>query len=68
MMINDASRAFFEAKATRPICIELPEEDRTDEDRRLDRVGLLKLSLYGTRDAAMHWQEEVAKEMQRWFF
>ena len=24
------------------------------------------MSLYGTRDAAMNWQEEVAKEMNKW--
>ena len=26
------------------------------------------MSLYGTRDAAMNWQEEVAKEMRKWGF
>ena len=26
------------------------------------------MSLYGTRDAAMNWQEEVAKEMGKWGF
>ena len=26
------------------------------------------MSLYGTRDAAMNWQEEVAREMTRWGF
>ena len=26
------------------------------------------MSLYGTRDAAMNWQEEVAREMQKWGF
>ena len=26
-------------------------------------MGKLKASLYGTRDASMHWQEEVAKCM-----
>ena len=31
-------------------------------------VGLLKQRLYGTRDAAMNWQEEVAKEMKGWGF
>ena len=28
-----------------------------------DNVGHLKMSFYGTRDAAMNWQEEVAREM-----
>ncbi len=68
LMINDVSRAFFEAKATRPICIELPDEDLTEEDRRRDVVGFLMLSLYVTREAAMNWQEEVAKDMLRWGF
>ena len=26
------------------------------------------MSLHGTRDAAMNWQEEVAKEMAKWGF
>ena len=68
IMINDISRASFEAKATRSLCVELPEEDRTAEDRRFDRVGLLVMSLYGTRDAANNWQEEVARAMGRWGF
>ena len=32
-----------------------------------DKVGKLNLSLYGTRDAAMNWQEEVAMQM-KWGF
>ena len=61
LMINDVARAFFEAPATRNICIEIPKEDLSDADRRHDKVGHLRMSLYGTRDAAMNWQEEVAK-------
>ena len=68
VMINDVARAFFEAKATREVCIEIPNEDMTEEDVKKDMVGLLLRSLYGTRDAAMNWQEEVAKEMKRWGF
>ena len=52
IMINDVRRAFFYAKALKPMWIELPEEDYTEEDRKEDRVGLLEMSLYGTRDAA----------------
>ena len=52
IMINDVRRAYFYAKALRPIWIELPEEDYTEEDMKEDRVGLLEMSLYGTRDAA----------------
>ena len=66
LMINDVSRAFFEAPATRNICVELPKEDRTEPDVRHDKVGHLRMSLYGTRDASYNWQEEVAKEMRGW--
>ena len=34
----------------------------------MDSVGHLQMSLYGTRDAAMNWQGEVAKEMKGWGF
>ena len=68
IMINDVARAFFEAEATRPICVELPDECLTENERQQDTVGLLKMSLYGTRDAALNWQKEVAKEMKAWGF
>ena len=61
IMINDESRAFFEAPAVRNICVEIPAEDLDEADKRHDRVGHLRMSLYGTRDAAMNWQEEVAR-------
>ena len=44
------------------------EEDLSSSDRSLDKVSHLAMSLYGTRDAAMNWQEEVAKEMAKWGF
>ena len=66
VMINDVARAFFEAEATRQLCIEIPEEDRTELDDQLDQVGWLKKSLYGTRDAATNWQEEIARSMKKW--
>ena len=65
IMINDVARAFFEAPAKRDICIEIPKEDLSEGDRKHDKVGHLRMSLYGTRDAAMNWQEEVAKEMRQ---
>ena len=40
---------------------EVPEEDKTDEDREKDVVGELLRAMPGTRDAANLWQEEVAK-------
>ena len=64
LMVSDVARAFFEAPATRNVCVEIPKEDKTEADVRHDKVGHLKMSLYGTRDAAMNWAEEVAKEMR----
>ena len=68
IMINDVARAFFEAEATRRVCVELPGEDKTESDRHRDVVGKLNMSLYGTRDAARNWQDEVARSMKRWGF
>ena len=61
IMVNDVARAFFEAAAIRNICFEIPKEDLTEADRHHDKGGHLRMSLYGTRDTAMNWQEEVAK-------
>ena len=45
--------------------IELPGEDYSEEDQKEDRVGRLKMSLYGTRDAAQNWQNTVEKNLKR---
>ena len=68
VMINDVARAFFEAAAVRQVCVELPDEDIGPKDAGKDLVGLLRMSLYGTRDAAKNWQDEVARVMRRWGF
>ena len=65
LMINDVARAFFEAPAIRDICVEIPKKDLTPEDGRHDKVGHLRMSRYGTRDAAMNWQDEVAKDLRK---
>jgi hypothetical protein len=67
VMINDVSRAFFEApmQVGRHLCIELPEEDCTEEDKRRDMVGYLTKSLYGTRDAAYNFQKEVSTKLKQ---
>ena len=64
IMINDVARAFFEAKATRDICVELPDEDKDENDVKEDKVALLLRSLYGTRDAALNFQKEVKAFMK----
>ena len=65
LMVNDVARAPFEAPAIRNVCVEIPKEAKTEADVRHDKVGQLSMSMYGTRDAAMNWQEEVAKEMRK---
>lgn len=47
IMISDVARAFFEAPMKRDVCVELPQEAKTEEDEKEDKVGWL----YGTRDA-----------------
>ena len=53
LKINDVSRAYFYAPATRSLFIELPMEDKEAKD---GEVGRLNVCLYGTRDAAREWQ------------
>merc|ERR1712026_228857 len=48
----------------RPVWIELPAEDYTEEDQEADNVGLLEMSLYGTRDAAQNWQNTVETHLR----
>ena len=63
MLLADVSRAFFEAAMLRKVAVELPEEALEEEEKGQDLVGVLKMSLYGTRDAAANFQREVAKLM-----
>ena len=43
--------------------MELPPEALSQEEREKDMVGVLQMSLYGTRDAAANFQAEVRKVM-----
>ena len=56
LMVQDISKAYFFAPATRDIYIELPPEDAEE-----GMVGKLEKSLYGTRDAALNWAEAYTK-------
>ena len=56
IMSVDVRRAYFYAKATRPVYIEIPIEDFEPGDE--GRVARLNMSLYGTRDAAQNWARE----------
>ena len=50
-------------KVTREVYIQLPAEDVGPGEK--DMVGRLNLCLYGTRDAAMNWQECVADHLKK---
>ena len=52
VMINDVSRAYVYAPATRSLFVELPVEDGSAKPAE---VGRLNVCLYGTRDAAKEW-------------
>ena len=60
-MIHNVRRAYFYAEAARGFFIELPEED--EAYGKGDLVGKLKLCLYGTRDAALNWQQSSSEHL-----
>ena len=66
IMHIDVSRAYFHAKAQRPVLIRLPVEDRMGADA--GKVGLMKKSMYGTRDAASNWERDWQGHVQKWGF
>ena len=52
---------FNVAEAKRELYVELPEEDYDEKEG--DMVGKLRLSMYGTRDAAQNWFLEYASAL-----
>ena len=61
VMINDVRRAYFYAKASRDLFVEIPDEDPR---KKPGLVGRLKLCLYGTRDAAKSWQRTLTDHLE----
>ena len=39
LMVSDVLKAFFEAPATRNVCVEIPKKEKTEADVRHDKVG-----------------------------
>ena len=61
MIIPESSwSTTFYAEATRDLYVELPEED---SEFGGSMVGRLRLCLYGTRDAALNWQDTLSKHL-----
>ena len=61
LALVDVRRAYFYAPARRKVFAELPPEDYQPGDEHM--CGLLRESLYGTRDAAQDWEEELASTL-----
>ena len=57
VLINDVSRAYVYAEVTRCMYTEIPQEDPLYDPSVL---GRLRLCLYGTRDAALNWQQTLS--------
>ena len=53
----DVSRAYFHATAQKLVLVLLLVEDTTGADT--GHIGMLRKSMYGTRDAAIDWQAHV---------
>ena len=60
IMVNDVRRAYFYAPAQRDLYTELPAGDRLVHRGLL---GKLRLSLYGTGDAASNWQDVLIEHL-----
>ena len=60
-MVNGISRAFFHAKVTRDVYVQVPDEDKGQGEE--DMCGKLRFSMYGTRDAAQNWHNEYTKQL-----
>ena len=66
IMQIDVSRAYFHAKGQRPVLIRLPVEDRMGTNAGI--VGLMKKSMYRTRDAASKWERDWQEHVNNWGF
>ena len=63
LMYADVSRAYFYAKAVRPMYVKLPDEDLEPGDE--NRCGKLLMSMYGTRDAALNGSIEYTATLAK---
>ena len=60
----DVSRAYFHAKARRPVLVNLPAEHCSGKDE--GKIGLLKKSMGGTRDAASNGEIVWQVHLESW--
>ena len=60
----DVSRAYFHANVQRPVLMTLRAEDCSGKDK--GKLGLLKKSMYGIRDAASNWERHWQGHLANW--
>ena len=61
-MLSDVKQAYFHAKASRELYVELPHEDPFWS---ADEVGRLNRALHGTRDAAINGAQAYSEVLQK---
>ena len=59
LMYAGVSHAYFYAKAERPVYAKLPDKDMEPGDE--GKCAQLKMSMYGTRDAALNWPKTLKR-------
>ena len=64
IMHIDVSRAYFHAKAQRPLLVRLPAEDQRNNDA--GELDFLKKNMYDTLDAASNWACGLQNHLKRW--
>ena len=66
LMHVDVSHAHIHAKGQRLALVKLPAEDCSGKDK--GKIGLLKKSMYGTRDAASNWERYWQGHLENWSY
>ena len=61
MLYADVSRAYFYAKAIRPVYVKLAPEDCLPGEEGM--CGRLNVSMYGARDAAVSWHTHYKENL-----
>ena len=64
LMYTDISRAYFNAPAPQYKYIEIPEEDIVPGEDKTKLCARLKVAMYGTRDAALAWENHYSSFLQ----
>ena len=63
LLYADMKRDYFHAPARSDMYVEIPGEDWEEGDE--ERCGKLNMSLNGTREAALNWQEACIEFMEK---